>query len=91
MHILKGSSGDASAPSAAALSALKDLVDDHGVTCAFSEPGSDPGLLEAIETGAGLRTGVLDPMGSTLTPGPELYGELMTGIASVIDTCLTEG
>lgn len=82
--------GDASAPSAAALSALKDLVDDHGVTCAFSEPGSDPGLLEAIEAGAGLRTGVLDPMGSTLTPGPELYGELMTGVASVIDTCLTE-
>jgi len=83
--------GDASAPSAAALSDLRDLVADHGVECAFSEPGADPDLLAAIEQGTGLRTGVLDATGTTLEPGPELYAALMTGLATTLETCLSGG
>lgn len=82
--------GDASAPSAAALSELKALVADHGVTCAFLEPAADDGLLKAIEQDAGLKTGVLDATGQTLTPGPELYGDLMTSLATTIATCLAD-
>ena len=80
--------GDASAPSTAALSDLRDLVADHGVTCAFSEPGADPNLIAAIEQDTGLRTGVLDATGTSLTPGPELYGALMLDLADTLATCL---
>ncbi|MEC7762609.1 MAG: zinc ABC transporter substrate-binding protein [Pseudomonadota bacterium] len=81
--------GDASAPSAAALSDLRGMVAEHGVTCAFSEPAADEGLLRTIEQDVGLRSGVLDATGATLTPGPELYGDLMTGLATTIATCLS--
>ena len=80
--------GDASAPSAAALDALRDLVAEHGVSCAFAEPAYDPGLLDAIAGGTGLRIGTLDPTGSTQPVGPGQYAATLEGIAVSIADCL---
>lgn len=80
--------GDASTPSAAALAELRDLVADHGVVCVFGEPGVDTGLLDAITSETGLGTGVLDVTGATLTPGPDLYGAVLGGLADEIAACL---
>lgn len=83
--------GDASAPSAAALDALRDLVADHGVECAFAEPAYDPGLLDTIAGGTGLRIGTLDATGSTQVPGPGHYAATLDGIAVAIAECLEAG
>lgn len=80
--------GDASAPSAAALDGLRDLVVEHGVQCAFAEPAYDPGLLDAIAGGTGLRIGTLDATGSTQSPGPGQYAATLDGIAAAIAECL---
>ncbi|MGR3363635.1 MAG: zinc ABC transporter substrate-binding protein [Maritimibacter harenae] len=81
--------GDGAAPSAAAVDALQDIVAEHAVSCAFSEPGADTGLLDTIAGETGLRIGVLDMTGVTLTPGPELYGRMMADLADSVETCLT--
>ncbi|MCB1358787.1 MAG: zinc ABC transporter substrate-binding protein [Maritimibacter sp.] len=83
--------GDASAPSAAALDALRDLVADHGVECAFAEPAYDPGLLDAIAGGTGLRIGTLDATGSAQPQGPGQYAATLEGIAVAIAECLEAG
>lgn len=80
--------GDASTPSAAALSELKELVAEHGVECAFAEPAHDPALLDAIAGGTGLRIGLLDPTGTLQPLGQDLYAGMMTAAAEAIADCL---
>ncbi|HCQ64560.1 MAG TPA: hypothetical protein DIU07_04985 [Rhodobacteraceae bacterium] len=80
--------GDAAAPSAAAVAELKDLVADHGIECAFAEPGFDPGLLDAIAGGTGLRIGTLDPTGVLQPVGPNHYSATLDAIAVGIAECL---
>ena len=70
------------------LDALRDLVAEHGVSCAFAEPAYDPGLLDAIAGGTGLRIGTLDPTGSTQPVGPGQYAATLEGIAVSIADCL---
>lgn len=81
--------GDASAPSAAALSQLKATVAAEGVDCLFAEPAYDPALLATVSTGAAVETGTLNPVGSNLTPGPDLYGNLIAQIGENIAACLS--
>lgn len=81
--------GDASAPSAAALAHLRDLVAEHDVSCVFSEPGASADLIAALDQEPGVGTGVLDATGTTLTPGPELYGDLMWSLATTMENCLS--
>ncbi|PIE07733.1 MAG: hypothetical protein CSA74_06290 [Rhodobacterales bacterium] len=83
--------GDASAPSAAALSDLRQLVADRGVECAFAEPGFDPGLIDAIAGETGLRVGTLDATGALQQPGPDHYAATLEAIAVSISDCLQGG
>lgn len=83
---------DATSPSAATLSGLQATVEAHDVACAFAEPGYDPALLETISRGAlkgaDIPMGTLDPVGRSLTPGPEMYFTLLEDIAANIADCL---
>lgn len=80
--------GDATAPSAAMVAALKEAVDEHDVACAFGEPGHDPDALDAVASDAGLRIDTLDPSGRTFEPGAALYSALLTNMAEAIAACL---
>ncbi|MCJ8138693.1 zinc ABC transporter substrate-binding protein [Falsirhodobacter halotolerans] len=81
--------GDASSPSAAR---LRDIRAAAGpATCIFPERLHDPKLAEQMAADAGVRLGgALDPEGGTLTEGPELYADLMTGLADTLAACLNE-
>lgn len=79
--------GDAAAPSAAHLSELRDEITAKGVTCIFAEPQHNPAMVQQIASDLGLRTGVLDPMGSTLELGQTMYPALISGMADSIATC----
>lgn len=81
--------GDASTPSAAAVAALRDLVAEHGIQCAFGEPAFDPALLEAIASETGLRVGVLDPTGALQEPGPGHYAATLQAAGDAIAACLS--
>lgn len=81
--------GDATDAGAAHLSELRaDLVAD-GVVCAFPEAQHDTRPAERLIEGTGVRLGgALDPSGSTLSYGADLYERLMQGLAGTISGCL---
>ena len=81
--------GDAAAPGARRLRALQDSVGAGGIACVFREPQHDASIAEAIAADAGIGLGTLDPSGSSLTYGPDLYGNLISGLASSIAECVT--
>lgn len=79
---------DGEAPGAARIADLRARVRAEGVVCAFAEPSFDPGLMETVIEGTGVRAGTLDPEGIALPPGPGLYPALMRGIAANLADCL---
>ncbi|AUH65859.1 zinc ABC transporter substrate-binding protein [Paracoccus zhejiangensis] len=81
--------GDASTPSAARLSAIRDTITAEKVTCAFPEAGHDPSLIESLIAGTPIRAGeALDPTGSGQPMGPSLYPAILTGMGETISACL---
>ena len=79
--------GDAAAPGAARLSAVRDLLAAHPGTCIFLEPQIPSRAVEAIASGQQVKSAVLDPLGAGLQPGKELYDQVLLGIAAAIDEC----
>jgi zinc transport system substrate-binding protein len=74
-------------PGAKAISEIRDLIKSKAVSCVYSEPQFDPKLVEVIMEGTAAKTGVLDPLGSTLEPGADLYFALLRNLANSIKTC----
>ncbi|ARC89886.1 zinc ABC transporter substrate-binding protein [Rhodovulum sp. MB263] len=82
--------GDAAEPGAARLAGLRDELHHEGVACLFPEAQHDPAYAKAIAEGTDVRLGApLDPSGSTLAYGPDLYPALLTGLARTIADCVT--
>jgi zinc transport system substrate-binding protein len=80
--------GDASAPGAARLSELRGELEAGGVVCLFPEVQHDPALVEQLAEGTSVKIGgELDPVGSSLEPGPGAYAALLTGMAQTIADC----
>lgn len=82
--------GDASSPSAARLTGIRQQVVDSAATCAFPEFGHDARLVGAAVEGTQARIGAaLDPLGATAAPGASLYGTTLEGLATSLDDCLS--
>ncbi len=80
--------GDASSPGAARLAQLRGDLEAGGVVCIFPEVQHDPALVEQLTEGTGVKIGgALDPVGSSLEPGPDAYAALLRGIAQTIADC----
>jgi zinc transport system substrate-binding protein len=80
--------GDAAPPGAARLSDLHAQAAKGTIACAFPEAQHDPALITNLAPGTALYTGpALDPVGSTLDPGPQAYDTLMTTLADALMTC----
>jgi zinc transport system substrate-binding protein len=78
-------------PGAKRLKLLRQLSKDRQVQCIFSEPQFNPKLVNTIVEGTAVRTGRLDPLGSDLAPGPEMWFELVSGLANSLRECLLTG
>jgi zinc transport system substrate-binding protein len=81
---------DGSAPSAARLAEVRDVVQSVNAVCVFTEPQFNPGLVAALTEGSSMKSAPLDPLGATLTPGPALYGAVIQGLATSFTECLSE-
>ena len=67
---------------------LRALIEQTGAACVFSEPQFQPRVIEAVVEGTQARKGVLDPVGAELTPGPDLYPELLRMMGRSLVDCL---
>jgi zinc transport system substrate-binding protein len=76
-------------PTGKRLSSLRAKIKAAGVTCVFAEPQFQPKVIAAVTEGLAVRTGTLDPEGTTLEPGAELYDQLMRKLAAELVKCLT--
>jgi zinc transport system substrate-binding protein len=82
------SMGDATDPSAARIAEIQGRVRDEGINCVLSEPQFNPNLVATVLSGTDANTGVIDPLGVGLEPGPKLYGDLIRNMAKSLAGCL---
>jgi zinc transport system substrate-binding protein len=81
--------GDASSPGAQRLKELRETMEAGDVLCIFPEAQHDTALITQMAEGTGARIGgVLDPVGSTLEPGPGAYAALLKGMATAFADCV---
>lgn len=75
-------------PGAARIDQLRSRVKELDATCVFAEPNFEPAIIGAIIEDTGARAGTLDPEGSALIEGPDLYPDLLRGLADGLADCL---
>ncbi|MQB42759.1 zinc ABC transporter substrate-binding protein ZnuA [Rhizobium sp. ICMP 5592] len=78
-----------SIPGAQRISEIHGKVAELGATCVFAEPQFEPKLVNVVLEGTSAKSGVLDPEAAILPQGPDLYFDLMRGIANSLKTCLS--
>jgi zinc transport system substrate-binding protein len=76
-------------PGAKAITDIRQRIADGKVQCVFAEPQFDKKLVDVILEGSSVKSGTLDPEGATLDPSPDLYAQVMRGIAENLALCLT--
>ncbi len=75
-------------PGARRIHELRERLQQSGARCVFSEPQFEPGLIATIIEGTDARSGVLDPIGVDLAPGPDAWFRLMQNLADALVECL---
>ena len=80
--------GDAEDPSPARVEEIRETVQKLGVTCVFTEPQYNPGLVKNVFEGTSVSTiGVMDPLGASIPPGSGHYQELIQGMVNSLKKC----
>ena len=79
---------DASDPSPARIAEIQDWMAEQGVDCVLAEPQFNPGLVATVLDGTEAGTGMLDPLGSDLEPGPALYSQLIRNLSTALAGCM---
>ncbi|WP_386680366.1 zinc ABC transporter substrate-binding protein [Loktanella sp. R86503] len=78
---------DAEAPGPTHLAELRALVEAGTVTCVMSETHAPTDYATLLTEGTDARTAVIDDTGMTLDPGPALYRDLLSAIATQLKDC----
>lgn len=78
----------AAAPSAKRLNEIRSKLEETKAVCVFREPQFDAKYVTVVLEGSQAQQGVLDPIGSDITPGPKAYAELLTRLAKGARDCL---
>lgn len=76
-------------PGAARIDELRARIAELDATCVFAEPNFAPSVVTTIIEGTSAKAGTLDPEGSALTEGPNLYPELLRSLASGLVECMS--
>jgi zinc transport system substrate-binding protein len=69
---------------------LRERVEQGAVTCLFVEPQFPPQQAERLVAESGVRLAALDPLGSGLAPGPDLYFTMMRRLGDTLARCLAD-
>ncbi|PLX38007.1 MAG: zinc ABC transporter substrate-binding protein [Hyphomicrobiales bacterium] len=76
-------------PGAARIAEMRETVEHSGAVCVFAEPQFPPKLVNVVIEGTGAKAGELDPLGTDIADGPDLYFELIERMAESFKDCLT--
>ena len=79
---------DASDPSPARIVEIQSRIAEQGIDCVLAEPQFNPGLVATVLDGTEAQTGILDPLGSDLEPGPALYPQLIRNLSTALAGCM---
>jgi zinc transport system substrate-binding protein len=75
-------------PGARRLVDIRNKILTLGPTCVFSERQFDPRLVQVVTEGVYAGRGILDPLGTALNEGPDLYEMLIRDMAATLKECL---
>jgi zinc transport system substrate-binding protein len=78
-------------PGAERLRIIRTKVTKERVNCMLAEPQFNTKLVTTVIEGTLARSGVIDPLGTTLDAGPELYFQLIRAMAKSFADCLHAG
>lgn len=76
-------------PGAKRISEVRGKLENLGVACVFSEAQFNPRMVEVLKEGTRVNSAELDPLGSTLDTGPQLYTDLLKQMGSAFSACLS--
>jgi zinc transport system substrate-binding protein len=82
---------DNRAPGMRTVAGLRQAMAQAGINCIVAEPGANPAELQTLLGNPALQVSYADPMGQTVTPGPDAYARLLEDVASGIGKCLGDG
>ena len=72
----------------ARIAAVRDLVLNADAQCVLSEPLARGGLVQTVAAGTDVRVVTVDPAGTGMTQGPQLYLELLRALSSALKECM---
>lgn len=76
-------------PTVNRINEIKSKIVNDNVKCVFKEPQFPSEIVQTIIEKTKAKEGVLDPLGSDLTPGKELYINLLNNISKNLNECLS--
>ncbi|ASJ73247.1 zinc ABC transporter substrate-binding protein [Granulosicoccus antarcticus] len=80
--------GDATSPGVARIQQIQDRVAEANVTCVLTEPQFNPSLVETVLEGTEARSSEIDPLGTYIETGPDLYPQLLRKLATALAGCV---
>ncbi len=76
-------------PGARRIQEIRGAIGKLESTCIFAEPQFEPRLVEIVSEGLNVEYGTLDPLGAKFEPDPDLYIDMMRGLAHALRDCIT--
>ena len=76
-------------PTPKRINEIKSKILDDNVKCVFKEPQFPSQIVQTITKDTKAKEGTLDPLGSELEPGKELYIKLIKNISKNLKQCLS--
>ena len=74
-------------PGAKQISEIQEVIAERDIKCIFSEPQFNPKIIETIAQDTGIKTGVLDPLGSIFDANKIQYFKLINDLGNKLKDC----
>ena len=74
-------------PGAKQISEIQKVITERDIKCIFSEPQFNPKIIETIAQDTGIKTGVLDPLGSIFDANKMQYFKLINDLGNKLKDC----
>ena len=74
-------------PGAKQISEIQEVIEERDIKCIFSEPQFNPKIIETIAQDTGIKTGVLDPLGSIFDANKMQYFKLINDLGNKLKDC----